>query len=162
MRRTLHEYFTVKMCSTSHFVDCRGRKLQTPEINTSGHPVRRDAIEGGKMFGRFYGALSGCLCTCVLFSPAAEAADGRITFLGSIVVPTCHVAADAIASARTPVRPRRSCTGPASIRASSRIYTVTSRRLTHAESDSVLNYFDSYISASRADAAPTLVTQTYE
>lgn len=118
------------------------------------------------MTDRFCTVLSGCMCTWMMFVPAAEAADGRITFSGRIVVPTCHVATDTSASAQASVAPRRSyrqsCAELDSPMSSPRTHVVTVRRLTHAESDRVLKYFYGYLSASRVDAAPMLVTQTYE
>lgn len=118
------------------------------------------------MTDRFCTVLSGCICTWMLFAPTAEAADGRIAFSGSIVVPTCDMAIEPVASARVLVRPRRShrrsCVDQSSAKSSGSAYAIAARRLTHVETDPVLNYFDSYVSANRADAVPMLVTQTYE
>lgn len=105
-------------------------------------------------------------CVCMLCMPIAEAADGRIMFSGSVVTPTCNVATDqsehAITATPAQRRFRRTCAGQGFATAPSQIHTVTTRRLTGAEPDRVLNYFDAYVRTQQADAVPMLITQTYE
>ncbi|SFK37786.1 hypothetical protein [Rhodanobacter glycinis] len=110
--------------------------------------------------------VSACLLCGLLAAGPAEADGGRITFSGAVVVPTCNTTAEVIASTRVPARLQRryrqNCAGHGPVESSVSAYIVTARRLTHAEPDRVLNYFDGYVSASRADAAPMLITRTYE
>ena len=94
-----------------------------------------------------------------LFIPfIATAADQRIVFSGAIVEPTCGIAA----SQGTAAAPQRLTCAAANHASANPIYVLTTRRLSGLESDHVLEYFDAYVKAGRPDAAPILLTQTYD
>lgn len=104
----------------------------------------------------------GCMCAWMLCVSTAKAADGRISFAGSIVVSTCLVATGDRTMTRSSVRSRRSCGDQGLLSASVRAYIETARQITHAEPDRVLNYFEGYVARQQALAVPMLVTRTYE
>lgn len=118
------------------------------------------------MGGSIRRVAAACLLCGLVGTGSAEAGGGRITFSGAVVVPTCNTAAEVIASTRNSVRPRPSyqqnCAGHGLAESSVSTYIVTKRQLTHVEPDRVLNYFDHYVSGRQPDAAPMLVTRTYE
>lgn len=102
--------------------------------------------------------ISLLLLVTLLIPSIATAADQRIVFSGAVVEPTCGIAA----SQRTTAAPQRlTCTTSNHATANS-IYVLTTRHLSGQESDDVLEYFDAYVKADRPDAAPTLLTQTYD
>jgi hypothetical protein len=104
--------------------------------------------------------ISMLLLITLLIPSIATAAEQRIVFSGAIVEPTCGVAA----SQRTAVASQRLTCAVSSQATthSNPTYVLTTRRLSGQESDHVLEYFDAYVNASRPDAAPTLLTQTYD
>jgi hypothetical protein len=112
--------------------------------------------------------ITSCLSAMTFLSSTALAAGGRIAFSGSIVEPTCNattaestIAAIAASSIETL---RLTCAKPGVATAGApEAYVMTIKRLSSSESDRVLKYFDTYVKASRPEAAdPTLLTQTYE
>jgi hypothetical protein len=110
--------------------------------------------------------LAMCLCATTFIPSTAVAADGRITFSGAIVEPTCSVSTRATANAsQTEVRmERQACNRSGNANGgASPIYALTVMRLSGSVSDQVLKYFDTYVKAGRSDVAdPVLLTQTYE
>jgi type 1 fimbria pilin len=111
---------------------------------------------------------ASCLSTMALYSASALSGSGEIVFSGSIVEPTCSFASaqstTAVIATSHPDTLRSTCTktGVATA-AAPQTYVTTVKRLSNAESDRVLKYFDTYVKASRPDAAdPTLLTQTYD
>lgn len=113
--------------------------------------------------------VAGYLGASALVPSLARAADGRITFSGKVVTPTCSVATPVIATvAAEPfavAAPRRlTCapSGNASVAASPG-YALTAVRLSSSVHDRVLKYFDAYVKAGRPDATdPLLLTRVYE
>jgi type 1 fimbria pilin len=115
-------------------------------------------------------ALAGMLCIprAAAASGSIDAAGGRITFSGAIVVPTCIVKTEGVetlvanASGQNRLN-RMNCAGPEANAAEPQVFTVTVVRVSSSTPDRVLNYFDTYVKANRPDAAdPLLLTQTYE
>ncbi|MGH8157801.1 MAG: hypothetical protein ACREPQ_06750 [Rhodanobacter sp.] len=128
------------------------------------------------MKGSRCAVLAGSWCAMALSMSIAQAsgtgtmASGTITFVGTIVAPTCSMATEpalsaVAASEAVAIQPHRQiCSGPGGDAANAaRIYTVNVVSLSASESDPVLKYFDHYVKASGPDAKdPVLVTQTYE
>lgn len=111
-----------------------------------------------------------CLCIIALIPLPIRAESGRIIFSGSIVEPTCSLAPEesAMVTGATPSvvgeTRRQTCARPGhATAAASGIYALTFVRLSSSVPDRVLQYFDTYVKASRVDAVdPMLITQTYE
>jgi hypothetical protein len=112
------------------------------------------------------------LCAALLNISIAQAAgsgslgSGTISFVGAVVAPTCMITTspNTLGEAVAIQSRRQICPGPGGDAANAaRIYTASVVRLSSAESDPVLKYFDHYVKASGLDAKdPVLVTQTYE
>jgi hypothetical protein len=133
-------------------------------------------MEGGTMRGSQWLFLTGSVVISVLGASAAYAGGGgtieggTITFVGTLVEPTCGFAVTADlfnAQGRaggTEQPNRRSCSGTASTPANaSRTYSSSVVHLSNAEPDQVLRYFAGYVRAAQASAAdPVLLTQTYD
>ncbi|GGA26471.1 hypothetical protein [Dyella nitratireducens] len=126
------------------------------------------------MRGARWLVLAGCSVAMVFASSAVRAGGGgtieggTITFVGSIVEPTCSAVTttgdlnQVISTAQVHPSLQRSCSGTSATNAS-RPYEVDVVHLSSAESDHVLNYFANYVRAAQpASADPVLVTQTYE
>jgi hypothetical protein len=113
--------------------------------------------------------VAGCLGASTFVPFIANAQEGRVTFSGAVVTPTCSVATPVIAmvadvpSAVTEARQLTCATsGNASV-AVPQSYALTVVRLSSSVPDRVLKYFDDYVRASRSDAAdPVLLTQVYD
>lgn len=118
------------------------------------------------MVCRFH-ALAGLAALLVLASSQVCAADGRVTFSGAVVEPTC---APAINGMPSPESSEASSTmrfgcgaGPAGSAASGQMFERTVTRLAANEAIPVLKYFSDYVAASQPGTErPVLVTQTYE
>jgi hypothetical protein len=120
--------------------------------------------------------LAGVVSVSLFCAPSAKAAGsgtvegGTITFTGAIVEPTCGVTVapselnPAVDGNMRAQANQHSCFGPGGQQADVEgIYAQSVVRLSDAEQDRVLNYFDSYVRAGSPNgAAPVLVTQTYE
>lgn len=107
---------------------------------------------------------ASCLGAMAIIPSTVRAADGRVTFSGAVVEPTCSVVTTALTTALTTFRPRRMvCANPGKLGAAARSYVVSSVRLTRATPYRVLQYFNAYVRASRPGAAaPVLLTQVYD
>lgn len=113
--------------------------------------------------------VAGLLGASALAPSIASAEEGRITFSGAVVVPTCSVATSLIAMVAavphaTTETQRLTCamSGHAG-NAAPRIFALTVVRLSSSVPDRVLKYFDAYVKAGRSDVAdPVLLTQVYE
>jgi hypothetical protein len=121
--------------------------------------------------------LIGCFVVSAFGASAVKAGGGgtieggTITFVGSLVEPTCNISnapdlpSPVASAAGTRQSYRRSCSGStaqAPVNAS-RTYTTSVVNLSGSESDQVLRYFASYVRAAQpSNANPVLVTQTYE
>lgn len=119
------------------------------------------------MLCRFH-ALVGLVALLVLASPHLRAADGRVTFSGAVVQPTCASAATNGVPSPDEVGAlpalRHGCgsnaSGPAS---DGQVFRQTVTRLAANESVPVLKYFNDYVAAGSPGAMrPVLVTRTYE
>ena len=114
--------------------------------------------------------LGMCLCATTFIPSTAVAVDGRITFSGAIVEPTCSAstagsAAAAANALQAEVRmEQQACNRSGNARGGvSPIYALTVMRLSGSVSDQVLKYFDTYVKAGRSDVADSvLLTQIYE
>jgi hypothetical protein len=113
--------------------------------------------------------VAGCLSASTFVPFIADAQEGRITFSGAVVTPTCSVATPVIAMAadvRSAVKETRQLTCATSANASLTVpqrYALTAVLLSSSVPDRVLKYFDDYVRASRSDAAdPVLLTQVYD
>lgn len=109
-----------------------------------------------------------CLCAMLLAPLPVRAEDRQISFSGSVVESTCSAVVEESmtvtgATPATGGETRQICATPGNAAAASRIYALTIMRLSSSVPDRALKYFDTYIKASRTDAAdPVLLTQTYE
>lgn len=122
--------------------------------------------------------LVGCCTAMALGSSAARAGGGgtieggTISFVGSVVEPTCSVAAASadmdrlVSAAQVQQSLQRSCSdssAPTAMAGSSRPYLVDVVSLSGSQPDRVLQYFADYVRAAQPESAnPVLVTQTYE
>lgn len=130
------------------------------------------------MRGARWLVLAACSAAMAFGSSAVRAGGsgtiegGTITFVGSVVEPTCSAVTTigdlslVVSTAQMHPSLQRSCAGPAASAATanvSRPYEVNVVHLSGSESDRVLNYFATYVRAAQpASADPVLVTQTYE
>jgi hypothetical protein len=109
-----------------------------------------------------------CIPRVAAASGSAGVLGGRMTFTGAIVEPTCAVQAASVETlvARSSVQHRLNrvtCAGPDIAAITPQIYSLSVVRLSSLEADRVLKYFETYVKASRPDAAePVLLTETYE
>jgi type 1 fimbria pilin len=132
------------------------------------------------MRGARWLVLAACSVAMAFGSSAVRAGGGgtieggTITFVGSIVEPTCSAVttigdlSQMVSAAQLHSSLQRSCSGASVTVATpnanvSRPYEVDVVHLSSSESDHVLNYFANYVRAAQpASADPVLVTQTYE
>ncbi|HWX65348.1 MAG TPA: hypothetical protein VNZ27_02870 [Rhodanobacter sp.] len=107
--------------------------------------------------------VASCFSVMAFLPLAVRAEEGRITFTGMIVEPTCSTPSlVAIASATEFTTRRMTCLDRRGS-AATQGYTLSIVRLTSAVPDHVLQYFVTYVKAARPDAAdPLLLTKVYE
>ncbi|HEV2679269.1 MAG TPA: hypothetical protein VGV14_02105 [Rhodanobacter sp.] len=107
--------------------------------------------------------IASCFSIMAFLPPAVRAQEGRISFTGMIVEPTCATPGlFAIASATEFTTRRMTCLDRRGS-ATTQGYTLSIVRLKSAVSDHVLQYFVTYVKAARPDAAdPVLLTKVYE
>lgn len=111
--------------------------------------------------------LAACLCAAMLGASAAKAAEGRITFTGAVVEPTCTSSSEdeGLQGAAFAATSRRlACGSAAEIAtgsASSYVLAVAALNGPGATGDRLLDYFVGYLSpVARTEAK--LVTRSYE
>jgi type 1 fimbria pilin len=108
--------------------------------------------------------VASCFSVMAFLPLAVRAEEGRITFTGMIVEPTCDTPGlVAIASATEFTTQRMTCLDHRGSAVATQGYTLSIVRLTSAVPDHVLQYFVTYVKAARPDAAdPVLLTKVYE
>lgn len=107
--------------------------------------------------------VASCLGAATLAPALAFAEDGRISFSGRIVEPTCETSATALGSLDIGNLPRHVTCDATGSAAPSRGYMVSVARLGSNAPDRVLRYFATYVRAANpADANPVLLTKVYE
>jgi hypothetical protein len=111
--------------------------------------------------------LAACLGAAVLGASSAKAMEGRITFTGAVVEPTCTVSSEdeGLQRAAFAASSRRLACGSATDivtgSASSYVLVVAALNGPDSTGDHLLDYFVGYLSPS-ARAEAKLVTRTYE
>lgn len=114
--------------------------------------------------------LATFLLTSVCISPAhaGQVDQGRLVFSGAVVEPTCSVSTEeTLAAGREFGKPpvmRMGCQRQSGSSAhAAAMYSSVALRLSGAETNVVLKYFDAYVKADQPDAPdPVLVTRVYE
>lgn len=109
--------------------------------------------------------LAGCFCAAMLGASSAKAADGRITFSGAVVEPTCTASGESLQNPEFAAASRRlacgSATDIATGSASSYVLVVAALNGSGSTGDRLLDYFVGYLPPLARNEA-RLVTRTYE
>lgn len=107
--------------------------------------------------------VASCLGAAMLAPVLAFAGEGRISFSGRIVEPTCETSEAAITHFGIGRLPHRMACGLAGSAAPSRGYVLSVTRLGSDAPDRVLRYFATYVrAADPSDAHPVLLTKVYD